>query len=94
MESRDLVLVSMATGLETLDIAKKWLSKISIFQRFLFVAFAGKKTTTKRSEKCHKFEKKFNFEVKTIFYKKKSAKSTNFEVSSLGNFDEVPVSKF
>ena len=51
MESRDLV--SMATGLETLNIAKKWLSKISII---LFVAFAGKKNQ-KRSEKCHKFEK-------------------------------------
>jgi len=30
----------------------------------------------------------------TISYKKNSAKSTNFEVSSLGNFDDVPVSKF
>jgi len=47
MESRDLVLASMATGLETLNIAKKWLSKISIFQRFLFVAFADKKQPKK-----------------------------------------------
>jgi len=47
MESRDLDLVSMATGLETLNIAKKWLSKISINQRFLFVAFAGKKQPKK-----------------------------------------------
>ena len=47
MESRDLVLVSMATGLETLNIAKKWLCKISIIQRFLFVAFAGKKQQKK-----------------------------------------------
>ena len=47
MESRDLVLVSMATGLETLNIAKRWLSKISIFQRFLFVAFADKKQPKK-----------------------------------------------
>jgi len=47
MESRDLVLVSMATGLETLNIAKKWLSKISIIQRFLLVAFAGKKQPKK-----------------------------------------------
>jgi len=30
----------------------------------------------------------------TIFYKKHSEKSTNFEASSLGKFDEVPVSKF
>jgi len=35
-----VVSVSMATGLETLNIAKKWLSKISIIKRFLFVAFA------------------------------------------------------
>jgi len=47
MESRDLDLVSMATGLETLNIAKIWLSKISIIQRFLFVAFAGKKQPKK-----------------------------------------------
>ena len=66
MESRGLVLVSMATGLETLNIAKKWLCRISIIQRILLVAFAGKKTTKKRSEKCHKFEK-FNLEVMTIF---------------------------
>jgi len=33
----------MPTGLETLNIAKKWFSKISIIERFLFVAFAGKK---------------------------------------------------
>ena len=43
MESWDLVLVLMATGLESLNIAKKWLSKISMIQRFLFVAFAGNK---------------------------------------------------
>ena len=47
MESGDLVLVSMATGLETLNIAKKWLSKIYLFQRFLFVAFADKKQPKK-----------------------------------------------
>jgi len=47
MESRDLVLVSMATDLETLNIVKKCLSKISITQRFLFVAFAGKKQPKK-----------------------------------------------
>jgi len=47
MESRYLVLVSMTTGLETLNIAKRWLSKISIFQRFLFVAFADKNNQKK-----------------------------------------------
>ena len=50
MESRDLVSkvsglvsVSKATGLQTLNIAKEWFSKPSIFQWFLFVLFAGKK---------------------------------------------------
>ena len=38
-----VVSVSMATGLETLKIAKKSFSKISIIQRILFVTFAGKK---------------------------------------------------
>jgi len=47
MESRDLDLVSMATDLETLNIAKKWLSKISTIQRFLLVAFAGIKQPKK-----------------------------------------------
>jgi len=60
--------VNCNTGLGTLNIAKKWLSEISIIQRFLFVAFAGKKQS-KTSEKCHKFEK-INLEVMTIFYKK------------------------
>ena len=45
MESPDLV--SIATGLETLNIATKWLSKIYIIQRFLFVAFVGKKQLKK-----------------------------------------------
>ena len=35
--------VSKVIGLETLNTAKKWYSKISIFRRFLFVEFAGKK---------------------------------------------------
>jgi len=37
------VSVSKVSGLETLNIAKKWFIKISIIQSFLFVAFAGKK---------------------------------------------------
>jgi len=36
-------LVSKAAGLETLNIAKKWYSKISIIQQHLFVVFSGKK---------------------------------------------------
>ena len=56
MESRDpylRVLVSKATGLETLNVAKKQFSKISKIQRFLFVAFAGKKQP-KPVGKCQK----------------------------------------
>ena len=35
--------MSKATGLETLNVVKKWYSMISIFRRFLFVAFVDKK---------------------------------------------------
>ena len=38
-----LVSVSKAASLETLNIAKKWQSKISITQQLLFIVFAGKK---------------------------------------------------
>jgi len=44
--SRDAFLrvsVSKVSGLETLNIAKKWFGKIFIIQQFLFVVFAGKK---------------------------------------------------
>jgi len=58
MESRDLVLVSIATGLETLNIATKWLSKISIIQRFLFVAFVGKKQLKKGQKNAINSKKK------------------------------------
>ena len=34
---------SNVSGLETLNIAKKWFIKIPIIQRFLFVVFAGRK---------------------------------------------------
>jgi len=53
----DLISVSKATGLETLNIAKIWYSKISIIQQHLFAVFAGKKQPN-LSEKCQKFEKK------------------------------------
>jgi len=39
----DFVSVSKAAGFEILNIAKKWFSKISTIEQFLFVAFAGKK---------------------------------------------------
>jgi len=51
-----LVSVSKATGPETVKIAKKWLSKISVIQRFLFIAFVGKKQP-KQAEKSQKFDK-------------------------------------
>ena len=51
-----LVSVSRATDLETLNIAKKWLSDISIFDGFLFVVFAGK-SNQNMSEKCQKSTK-------------------------------------
>jgi len=35
--------VFKVSGLETLNIAKKWFIEISIIQVFLFVVFAGKK---------------------------------------------------
>jgi len=62
MESRDLVSarvavsVSKVSGLETLNIAKKWFIKISIIQRFLLAVFAGKNNQN-TSEKCQKLEK-------------------------------------
>ena len=37
------VSVSKVSGLETLNVAKKWFIKISVIQIFLFVVFAGKK---------------------------------------------------
>jgi len=54
---------------KALNIAKKWLSKISIFQRFLFVVFAGKKQP-KHVGKRPEIKKNFNSEVMTTFLKK------------------------
>jgi len=50
------VLVSKATGLETLNIAKKWFSKICIFKQFLFV-YLQVRNNENMSEKCQKFKK-------------------------------------
>ena len=71
------VSVSQVSGLETLNIAKKWLSEISIIQQLLFVVFAGKKLQS-RSEKCQKFEKKINLEVMTTFFVTKIGKMQKF----------------
>jgi len=51
-----LVSVSKVSGLETLNIAKKWFIKIHVIQRFLFVVFLVKNNQN-TSEKCQKFEK-------------------------------------
>jgi len=59
MESRDpflRVLVSKVSGLEILNIAKKWFINVSIIQIPLFVVFAAKKLP-KHVGKCQKFEK-------------------------------------
>jgi len=88
-----LVTVSRVSGLETLNIAKKWFIKISIIQIFFFVVFAGKKQP-KHIGKMPEIWKKFKSEVMTTFSFFYLAKCTNFEVSSLGLgvFDEVSVS--
>ena len=87
----DLISVSKATGLETLNIAKIWCSKISIIQQHLLAVFAGKKQPN-LSENARNLKKNRLRSDGDIFLKK----CTNFEVSSLGLgiFDEVSVSKF
>ena len=58
------------------------------------VVFAGKKTTKTR-RKMPEIWKNFNSEVSgDDIFQKISAKCKSFEVSSLGVFDEVSVSKF
>jgi len=97
-----LVSVSNATGLETLNSAKKWCSIISIFRLFLFVVFADKKQA-KQVGKIQEIWK--NSTLRWWRFSKNSPKRRNFEVSrlglclefqvsSLGIFDEVSVSKF
>jgi len=55
MESRDLLSVSKVSGLETLNIAKKWIIKISIIQRFLLYLQVRNNQNT--SEERQEFEK-------------------------------------
>jgi len=104
MESRDLVSVARPffLGLEgyrspDFDTAKKWFSKISIIQRFLFVVFGGKKQP-KQVRKMPEIWKRFKLEVMTTVFFLILAKSINFQVSSLRLeiFDEVSfsISKF
>ena len=87
-----LVSVLKTADLETLNIAMKWYSKIYITQQLLFVVFAGKKQP-KPVEKMPEIWNKIRLRSDDGI-KKTSAKSTNFEVSSLGIFGEVSVSKF
>jgi len=82
MESRDLVSVSKVSGLETLNIAKKWLIKISTFQRF-FVCCICRQETAKTRRKNARNVKKIQVRSDDVIFKKKLTKCTNFEVSSL-----------
>ena len=104
--SRDSFLrvsVSKATGLETLNIAKKRFIKISIIQRF-FVGWICSKKLPKLVGKNARNVTKFKSEVMTTFFLKirqnaqilKSRVSVSNFVSSLGQgvFDEASVSKF
>ena len=93
------VSVSKVSGLETLNIAKKWFIKIFTIQLF-FICCIFRQETTKIRRKNARNLKKFYSEVITTFFKNISAKCTNFEVSSLGLefqvsslgvFDEVSV---
>jgi len=75
MESRDSsrdpflrVSVSKAARLETLNVAKKWFSKVPIIKRFLFVVFSGKKQQ-KHVGKMPEIRKKFTSEAITTFLK-------------------------
>jgi len=68
MESRHLVSDSKATGLETLNFAKKGYSKISINQRF-FVVFAGKKQPNQVG-KMPEIWKKINLQAITTHFLK------------------------
>jgi len=63
-----LVSVSKAARLETLNVAKKWFSKVPIIKRFLFVVFSGKKQQ-KHVGKMPEIRKKFTSEVITTFLK-------------------------
>ena len=98
-------LVSEATGLETLNIAKKRYSKISIIQRFYVCCICRKETikTGRRNAKNPEISRN----LKKVQLRSDDdkflnlAKCTNFEVSSLGLelqvpnlgiFDEVSVS--
>ena len=59
--------VSKVSGLETLNIAKKWFIKVCIIQRFLFVVFVGKKQP-KHVRKMPEIWKKFKSEVMMTFF--------------------------
>jgi len=91
MESRDSflrVLVSKVSGLMTLNIIKKWLSKTSIIQR-VFACCIFRLETTKTGRKNARNLKKFNFEVMTASNFEGSSLGLEFEVSRLGIFDKV-----
>jgi len=102
MESRDLISVSRRIfaslgleGLETLNIAKKWLIKNYMIQRFLLVVLAGKKHP-KAVGKMQEILKNCKSELMTTFKKKfrQNVQILKSQVSvSSRNFNQVSVSK-
>jgi len=81
--------------LETLNIARMWVSQTFVIQWVFSLLYLQIKNNQNRSEKCQKFEK-FILEVVITFFWKVPVKSTNFEVLSLGLgiFHKVSVLKF
>ena len=63
------------------------------FNDFMFLVLPGKKQS-KEVRKMPEISKQFYLEAMTTFLQKNFGKMHKFEVSSLGNFDEVSVSKF
>jgi len=96
-----LVSVSKSAGLETLNIAKKWYSKISIIQQILFVVFAGKKQP-KPVRKNARSLKNIQLRSNDIFLKiRQNAQILKSRVSVSGflmrsrsrSFNQIPISK-
>ena len=73
---------SQACCLKTLNVARIWLTNISVIQRvFLSVVFAGMKQP-KQLEKCHKFEKIQRRGGGDIFWKNSAHKFWSIECRS------------
>jgi len=77
-----------AYSLDNLNIAKKWLSKNFYNSTSLFLSHLQVRNNQNRSENARE---NFNVGLMTTFFRKISAKCTNFEASTLGVevFDEI-----